>query len=168
MIHRLFYKSFKRQIGLYTLTAHSAPVGRNWNKDTWFSRIGQPHRCGHRQAACREPAGSYDKTTRTAICFEHKTQYLLIRAPYTRIVVFGTSVKYPPWLGCLLWGLWMTLIRTSRCYWPLSASIMCTLRLSSSSSTSPPAASLSRRTCSSTSAMRASSDSSSSAPPMMT
>ena len=30
----------------------------------------------------------YDKTTRTAICFEHKTQYLLIRAPYTRIVVF--------------------------------------------------------------------------------
>ena len=35
-----------------------------------------------------EPAGSYDKTTRTAICFEHKMQYLLIRAPYTPIVVF--------------------------------------------------------------------------------
>ena len=38
--------------------------------------------------AARRPAGSYDKTTRTAICFEHKTQYLLIRAPYTRIVIF--------------------------------------------------------------------------------
>ena len=50
--------------------------------------IDQSHRYGRPQAACREPAGSYDKTTRTAICFEHKTQYLLIRAPYTRIVVF--------------------------------------------------------------------------------
>ena len=52
------------------------------------STIDQSHRYGRPQAACREPAGSYDKTTRTAICFEHKTQYLLIRAPYTRIVVF--------------------------------------------------------------------------------
>ena len=59
-------------------------------------RIDQSHRYGRHQAACREPAGSYDKTTRTAICFEHKTQYLLIRAPYTRIVFFfGTSVTYP-------------------------------------------------------------------------
>ena len=61
--------------------------------------IDQSHRCGHRQAACREPAGSYDKTTRTPICFEHKTQYLLIRAPYTRIVVFWHISKIPPWLG---------------------------------------------------------------------
>ena len=38
--------------------------------------IYQFHRCGRPQAACHEPAGSYDKTTRTAICFEHKTQYL--------------------------------------------------------------------------------------------
>ena len=29
--------------------------------------IDQSHRCG--RAACREPAGSYDKTTRAAICF---------------------------------------------------------------------------------------------------
>ena len=43
----------------------------------------------------REPAGSYDKTTRTAICFEHKTQYLLIRAPYTRIVVFWHISNIP-------------------------------------------------------------------------
>ena len=50
--------------------------------------VDQSHRFGRHQAACREPAGSYDKTTRTAICFEHKMQYLLIRAPYTRIVVF--------------------------------------------------------------------------------
>ena len=50
--------------------------------------IDQSHRYGRHQAACREPAGTYDKTTRTAICFEHKTQYILIRAPYTRIVVF--------------------------------------------------------------------------------
>ena len=52
------------------------------------TELDQSHRYGRPQAACREPAGSYDKTTRTAICFEHKTQYLLIRAPYTRIVVF--------------------------------------------------------------------------------
>ena len=61
--------------------------------------IDQSHRCGHRQAACREPAGSYDKTTRTAICFEHKTQYLLIRDPYTRIVVFWHISKIPPMIG---------------------------------------------------------------------
>ena len=61
--------------------------------------IDQSHRCGHRHAACREPAGSYDKTTRTAICFEHKTQYHLIRAPYTRIVVFWHISKIPPMIG---------------------------------------------------------------------
>ena len=54
----------------------------------YHTPIEQSHRYGRHQAACREPAGSYDKTTRTAICFEHKAQYLLIRAPYTRIVVF--------------------------------------------------------------------------------
>ena len=58
--------------------------------------IDQSHRYGRPQAACREPAGSYDKTTRTAICFEHKTQYLLIRAPYTRIVVFWYISNIPP------------------------------------------------------------------------
>ena len=49
--------------------------------------------------ACREPAGSYDKTTRTPICFEHKKkpQYLLIRVPYTRIVVFWHISNIPPW-----------------------------------------------------------------------
>ena len=61
-----------------------------------FALIDQSHRYGRHQAACREPAGSYDKTTRTAICFEHKTQYLLIRAPYTRIVVFWHISNIPP------------------------------------------------------------------------
>ena len=54
------------------------------------------HWCGRRQAACRKLAGSYDKTSRTAICFEHKTQYLSIRAPYTRIVVFWHISNIPP------------------------------------------------------------------------
>ena len=65
-------------------------------KHSWFCTIDQSHRYGRPQAACREPAGSYDKTTRTAICFEHKTQYLLIRAPYTRIVVFWHISNIPP------------------------------------------------------------------------
>ena len=61
--------------------------------------INQSHRYGRHQAACGEPAGSYDKTTRTAICFEHKTQYLLIRAPYTRIVVFWHISNIPPMIS---------------------------------------------------------------------
>ena len=61
--------------------------------------IDQSHRYGRPQAACCEPVGSYDKTTRTAICFEHKTQYLLIRAPYTRIVVFWHISYIPPMIS---------------------------------------------------------------------
>ena len=68
-----------------------------WHGDRYIRyRIDQSHRYGRHQAACREPAGSYDKPTRTAICFEHKTQYLLIRAPYTRIVVFWHIINIPP------------------------------------------------------------------------
>ena len=63
--------------------------------------IDQSHRYGRHQAACREPAGSYDKTTRTAICFEHKTQYLLIRVPYTRIVVFWHISNIPPMISAV-------------------------------------------------------------------
>ena len=40
------------------------------------TKIDQSHRCGHHQATCREPAGSYDKTTRTAICFENIKRYI--------------------------------------------------------------------------------------------
>ena len=39
---------------------------------------------------------SYDKIARTAVCFEHKTQYILICAPYTRIVVFWHITNIPP------------------------------------------------------------------------
>ena len=49
--------------------------------------IDQSHRYGRRQAVCREPAGSYDKTTRTAICFEH----------IPALWYFGTSITYPSW-----------------------------------------------------------------------
>ena len=62
-----------------------------------FGLIDQSHRYGRHQVACREPAGSYDKSTQTAICFEHKTQYLLIRAPFTRILVFWHISNIPPW-----------------------------------------------------------------------
>ena len=65
----------------------------------WVQAIDPFHRCGRPQAACREPAGSYDKTTQSAICFEHKTQYLLIRAPYTRIVVFWHTSNTPPMIS---------------------------------------------------------------------
>ena len=61
--------------------------------------IDQSHRYGRPQPPCREPAGSYDKTTRTAICFEHKTQYILIHAPYTRIVVFWHISNIPPMIS---------------------------------------------------------------------
>ena len=60
-----------------------------------FITIDQSHRYGRHPAACREPSRSYNKTTRTAICFEHKTQYLLIRAPFTRIVVFWHTSNIP-------------------------------------------------------------------------
>ena len=63
------------------------------------TRIDQSHRYGRHQAACREPARIYDKTTRTAICFEHKMQYLLIRAPCTRIVVFWHTSNIPPMIS---------------------------------------------------------------------
>ena len=61
--------------------------------------IDQSHRYGLHQAECREPAGSYDKTTRTAKCFEHKTQYFLIRAPYTGIVLFWYISNMPPMIS---------------------------------------------------------------------
>ena len=44
--------------------------------------------------ACREPEGSYDKSTRGV--FEHKTQYLLLHAQYTRIAVFWHISNIPP------------------------------------------------------------------------
>ena len=68
-------------------------------RTTFLATTDQSHRYRRHQAACREPAGSYDKTTRTVICFEHKTQYLLIHAPYTRIVVFWHISNIPPMIS---------------------------------------------------------------------
>ena len=39
-------------------------------------------------AACHEPAGKLWLLFRVLYVFEHKTQYILIHAPFTRIVVF--------------------------------------------------------------------------------
>ena len=85
------------------------------------TRIDQSHRYGRHQAACSEPAGSYDKTTRTAICFEHKTQYLLIRAPYTLIVVFWHISNIPPMISqsqisCNTPTVYITAIFVKYCY----------------------------------------------------
>ena len=84
-------------------------------------QIDQSHRYGHHQAACRETAGSYDKTSRTAICFEHKTQYLLICVPYTRIVVFWHISNIPPMISqsqisCNTPTLYITAIFVRYCY----------------------------------------------------
>ena len=44
-------------------------------------------------AACRDPAGKLWQLCNVLYVFEHKTQSLLIHAPYTRIVV--QSETYP-------------------------------------------------------------------------
>ena len=53
-----------------------------WENIIWVSQMRAP------LEACREPAGSYNRLLDVLYVFEHKTQYLLIHAPYTRIVIF--------------------------------------------------------------------------------
>ena len=48
-------------------------------------------------AACREPAGKLWQLCKVLYMFEHKTQYLLIHAPNTRIVVFSHIGNVPPY-----------------------------------------------------------------------
>ena len=55
------------------------------------------HRCGHPQAANQQEVMT--RLLRAAICFEHKTLYLLIRAPYTRIMVFWHINIIPPMIS---------------------------------------------------------------------
>ena len=40
------------------------------------------------QATCRELAGCYNRLQELLYVFENKTQYILIHAPYTPIVVY--------------------------------------------------------------------------------
>ena len=50
-------------------------------------------------AACREPAGKLWQLYKVLYVFEHKTQYLLIHAPFTRIAVFWHIDKVPPMIS---------------------------------------------------------------------
>ena len=51
--------------------------------------------------ACREPEGKLWQLCKVLqyMIIEHKTQYLLIRAPYTRIVVFWHIGNVPPMMS---------------------------------------------------------------------
>ena len=55
-----------------------------------MASIDQSHRYRRPRADCRETSGKlWQDVLELLYVFEHKTQYLLIRAPYTRIVVCG-------------------------------------------------------------------------------
>ena len=50
-------------------------------------------------AACREPAGKLWQLRKVLYVFEHKTQHLLIHAPFTRIVLFWHIGNVPPMIS---------------------------------------------------------------------
>ena len=50
-------------------------------------------------AACREPAGKLWQLRKVLYVFEHKTQYILIHAPSTRIVLFWHIGNVPPMIS---------------------------------------------------------------------
>ena len=50
-------------------------------------------------AACRKPAGKFWRLCKMLYVFEHKTQYLLLHAPFTRIVVFWHIGNVPPMIS---------------------------------------------------------------------
>ena len=77
---------------LFEISTIDQPLFRGWGPLV-RGGIDQSHRYRCHQAACCEPAGSY------ATCFEYKTQYLLIRAPYTPIVVFWHISNIPPMIS---------------------------------------------------------------------
>ena len=49
--------------------------------------------------ACREPTRKLWQLCKVLYVFEHKTQYLLIHAPYTRIVIFWHISNIPPMIS---------------------------------------------------------------------
>ena len=50
-------------------------------------------------AACREPTGKLWQLCEGLYVFEHQTQYILINAPFTRIVVFWHIGNVPPMIS---------------------------------------------------------------------
>ena len=50
-------------------------------------------------AAYREPVGRYNRLPEVIYIIEHKTQYILIHAPYTRIVVFWHISNMHPYIS---------------------------------------------------------------------
>ena len=50
-------------------------------------------------AACREPAGKLWQLSNVLYVFEYKTQYILIHALFTRIVVFWHIGNVPPMIS---------------------------------------------------------------------
>ena len=50
-------------------------------------------------AACREPAREWWQMCKVLYVFEHKTQNILIYAPFTRIVVFWHIDNVPPMIS---------------------------------------------------------------------
>ena len=50
-------------------------------------------------AACREPAVKLWQQCKVLYVFEHKMQYLLTHAPFTRIVVFWHIGNVPPMIS---------------------------------------------------------------------
>ena len=63
----------------------------------WSNRLVSQMRAS--LAACREPAGKLWQLYKVLYVFEHKTQYLLIQAPFTRIAVFWHIDKVPPMIS---------------------------------------------------------------------
>ena len=50
-------------------------------------------------AACRESTGKLWQLSKVSYVFEHKTQYILIHASFTRIVVFWHIGNVPPMIS---------------------------------------------------------------------
>ena len=50
-------------------------------------------------AACRESAGRLWQLCKVLYVYEHKTQYILIHAPFNRIMIFWHIGNVPPMIS---------------------------------------------------------------------
>ena len=50
-------------------------------------------------AVCRKLSLDYNTFPKLLYVFEHKTKYILIHAPYARIVVFWYIINIPPMIS---------------------------------------------------------------------